>query len=659
MLAAAAQTDSKKEAKALLEKAAKEPLIRHWSLLQLGRHLKEAGNAEEAKKTLKKVDNSSAAWIESELLLLELDPMRELPLAPKQLKSLLSRSRRSDLHPSLLWVLAQKKRTKGEDATAFHKFQELRKQYPDSEYASKAREAMTQIATKDPSLQTLAESFIEVDLLKREKEYELALEKLERIIDSVTPTADSYYQALLTKVDLLRRTKQNSVADNLLGVISTDAPGELSGKALLIRAKNLWNVNKHKEALRLIDLIQKRGATSALKNESLYIQGRIFEELDSTSSAEDSYKSLLRRKPAQGLKLKTLRQLAWLYFRNKQLEKAVPTFSELRKDIVKQLALDSDSPARRFELEELKYHANYWMLVAQARLSRNQAQYNSLSKTFRSKEFQEKLREELQHASYPQYYSSKLNLQQKDVSEHSESQCPVPLSKKLALLLSRLTEAGLYDFARHEINWLFVAQSSGDSDDNESIDRVRRILLLSKYAKPMQSIREAEWYLIDAAPESVPKDCRARIHDAAFPKPYLEMFENASKQTSVPMDLLLAISRTESHFDPQARSVKDAQGLMQLLPSTAKAEGMSDDQDLFDPQLNIELGSKHFSGLLKQYDSKEYAIAAYNAGATAVERWRSRYPDLSAEEWVEMIAYPETKKYVKKVLTASQQYKTP
>ena len=97
---------------------------------------------------------------------------------------------------------------------------------------------------------------------------------------------------------------------------------------------------------------------------------------------------------------------------------------------------------------------------------------------------------------------------------------------------------------------------------------------------------------------------------------------------------------------------------MQLIESTAKLEGLKKNESLFDPKVNIRLGSKHIARLLKKYDGEKiYAIAGDNAGGTAVKRWRTRHPELSAHEWVEQISYPETKKYVKKVIAAESYYK--
>jgi len=99
-----------------------------------------------------------------------------------------------------------------------------------------------------------------------------------------------------------------------------------------------------------------------------------------------------------------------------------------------------------------------------------------------------------------------------------------------------------------------------------------------------------------------------------FPCPLL--FELAARDTSLPLPLLIAVARVESRVDQRARSNRGAQGLLQVLPSTAKALGL----DASSARTNVLAGARYLRQLLVRFGSADLALAAYNAGPAAVAR---------------------------------------
>lgn len=113
--------------------------------------------------------------------------------------------------------------------------------------------------------------------------------------------------------------------------------------------------------------------------------------------------------------------------------------------------------------------------------------------------------------------------------------------------------------------------------------------------------------------------------------------------------ILQAIIKEESHFNPYAKSVAGASGLMQLMPATFNE--ISKNSDIFSEEDNIKAGSIYYSRLKKSLSNKDlYAISAYNGGIGSVTSWFTRLVYNDVDEYVEQIPYPETKNYVKKVL---------
>ncbi len=126
--------------------------------------------------------------------------------------------------------------------------------------------------------------------------------------------------------------------------------------------------------------------------------------------------------------------------------------------------------------------------------------------------------------------------------------------------------------------------------------------------------------------------------------------------------LILSIIRQESEFDTSARSRVGAQGLMQLMPYTAKTVskqaklGYSKSKLTTDPEYNINLGSHYIAGLINQYKgSYPFATAAYNAGPKRVKYWKKinknpQKKQIDYVDWIELIKFKETRNYVQRVL---------
>jgi soluble lytic murein transglycosylase len=147
-----------------------------------------------------------------------------------------------------------------------------------------------------------------------------------------------------------------------------------------------------------------------------------------------------------------------------------------------------------------------------------------------------------------------------------------------------------------------------------------------------------------------------------YPRAFWNLVAPAAQSTGLDPYLLLALTRQESLFDPEARSPSDAQGLMQLLPSTARRVAAESGiggatLDLSDPALNVELGTTYLKKLFEMFGGNPFkAVAAYNGGEHAVERWNARFAG-DDDEWVENIDFHETRDYVKKVLGGLREYR--
>jgi soluble lytic murein transglycosylase-like protein len=163
-------------------------------------------------------------------------------------------------------------------------------------------------------------------------------------------------------------------------------------------------------------------------------------------------------------------------------------------------------------------------------------------------------------------------------------------------------------------------------------------------ALPWVALLAAAWVAAQAQAATAPAffvPCRLMKPTAPavakIDAPYARIVETASRAHGVEERLVHALIWAESSYDPKAVSPSGAEGLMQLMPATAKRYGV---RDAFDPKQNIDGGVKHLRELLDQFDGDlELVVAAYNAGANAVVRAGNRIPP-----------YPQTEAYVPKVI---------
>jgi soluble lytic murein transglycosylase-like protein len=188
--------------------------------------------------------------------------------------------------------------------------------------------------------------------------------------------------------------------------------------------------------------------------------------------------------------------------------------------------------------------------------------------------------------------------------------------------------------------------------------RIRTLLLLVTAAALAPTAAEAQIYAwrdangtlvlsdrqIDApttvyAVEGAPKYRTTKAVSPAAAR-YDDIVQEYSSRESVRPELVRAVIQVESAYNERATSPKGAMGLMQLMPGTAAELGVLDP---YDPAQNIRGGTRYLRRLLDKYDGDErLALAAYNAGSGAVDRYGKNVPP-----------YRETQDYVKKVRAAA------
>ncbi|HJT67880.1 MAG TPA: transglycosylase SLT domain-containing protein [Pyrinomonadaceae bacterium] len=221
-------------------------------------------------------------------------------------------------------------------------------------------------------------------------------------------------------------------------------------------------------------------------------------------------------------------------------------------------------------------------------------------------------------------------------------------------LANSLLSLGLYDEALPE----FLTGSAVKNATPVS-DQAYTIAKLSLQAGlPNRAVRFAEqvWkgipadFVVDLAPRD--------LVEMLYPVPFRESLLKHAPSRNVDPRLVLSIARQESRFQPEAKSVAAARGLMQFIPATArdvaaalKLPNFTQD-DLYDADTAILLGAQYLSDLFKQFPDQPQAVAgAYNGGADNLARWIARSRSNDPDRYVPEIGFSQTKDYVYKVLT--------
>ena len=216
-----------------------------------------------------------------------------------------------------------------------------------------------------------------------------------------------------------------------------------------------------------------------------------------------------------------------------------------------------------------------------------------------------------------------------------------------------------YEHQHKFLDKLIKLQDFEILDEYTSQDEFLKSWVLYKKGEPTQAMLIARNAMDTLSEKPDKNDKRWRL---VYPILYYQEIIEAADKAGTNAPLMLALTREESYFNPEAMSAVGAKGLMQLMPATAKdiasRHGITN-YNLFNPKQNILLGNYYYAFVKSQLNGMDVSsIAAYNGGTGAVNTWKSTLIYHDTDSFIEQIPYPETKTYVKKVLRSYWNYIT-
>ena len=359
---------------------------------------------------------------------------------------------------------------------------------------------------------------------------------------------------------------------------------------------------------------------------------------DEDALAADAFEELYKKFPTGERAERAAWKAGWWSYKNGDYAEAARTF---------------DRAAQTFPRSNYRPSFLYWSARSHAKLDRGA-------------DALERLR--VVHADYGNSYYGRLASQKltgRDAAVGATDRAAMVSRQPVSIEIPRpptearirtLLAAGLYDDAVNELRHAQRAWGGSPALDAtlawayQQKGELRRAITLMRRAYPQFLTRGGH-------------DLPIEIQQVIFPLTYWSIIKKHAAARDLDPYLIAALIAQESTFDPKIRSSANAWGLMQIVPSTGRRLARSlgvrrfRTSMLTNAELNVRMGTLHFSQLVRKFGGTHFALASYNAGDSRVVRWKAERPGLDEDEFIDDIPFPETQNYVKRILGTAEDYR--
>lgn len=548
--------------------------------------------------------------------------------------------------------------------------------YPKHPSRKQAQQRFEALIRANPSLQppqtegTLlkqARAFFEAQWYKSAREHY-------EIIKKQYPKSTHMEECEFGIVDALFRSGQYEAGMKTLEQLSKDYASKdiaIAARAIYIIGSKYWNSDSNTQARKTMEQLITLYPKTVWTDNAMYVIGRIYQGEKAYADAATWYLNMYANYGGSSFAEESLWRAGWCYYLNAQYTEAIQAFEQ---------------GLSRFPDGSYIDDALYWLGRSQERLQQPAnavATYQRLIKTSSDTYYGLRATERLQALSaqvpvFPEPTGTEPDISH--VFAQMQQLLPADEYERISPHLSKIFElqsVGLRRYAAREADWAVSLIGEGADLFNTRETRDNQLLLryfnCRIYAAGGQYLKTIQWasqlestlkdeenhnftYRIDTFPY--------RLDTVKYPLGYWDLITTQAAANELDPFLVAAIIRQESAYDPDAQSHADARGLMQVLPSTgeriAKALGAKDftASQLYDPEISIMFGTAYFAQMLERFEGNIYrAIAAYNAGPKATNKWWPEEGDVDQEVIIENISYRETRNYVKRILRDQYQYR--
>jgi soluble lytic murein transglycosylase len=616
----------------------KYPALADYALFFLGSAERDNGDNQSAAATFRRLsfdfpqsvfaDQASLQYAEIEFNLGRLTDAQAAAAA------LVARSPAADIDQQARLVQARAAFGLGDVQGAFRQLQELRDKYPQGATDGEARTLAYSIAAAHPTLidtDSLGYHRREAALLLREGHSTLALSQADEAL-ALGPPPSVHAELLYLKARALRaNTEREMIA--LQAYLKYAPHGEKAPDTLYRLGHLQWRSGDTKTARATFTRLVEGYPARDLAPAAMFDIGRTYEDDDDWDLARAEYLRMVKSYPHSKETADARFRAPFALYMTGHFGAAALEFASMRTMAA--------SPSERDGLY-------YWHARSMERSGQSVAAtaiYQRLAQSTESNYYPELAARRI--AASPARLAADRTLQLDDTAP---SVAPGSLA---AFHLSRVVT-----LKRLGLNYLEGPELRALADGNSSDPRMRDFVFAELQ-------RTGDWYTAIEIAVRLENDGAldsSMTERLRYPRAYWDTIAPAASGNALDPYLVLALMRQESLFNPQARSVSDARGLMQLLPTTADRVGPSAGVEqaslrLYDPSLNVRVGTAYLKNLFEMFGGDPFkAVAAYNAGEHAVQQWDVKYPG-DDDQWVENIGFRETRDYVKRVIGGLREYR--
>ena len=589
------------------------------------------------------------------------------------------------LVPSALLYIGRSYLEEGESEQAATYFRQIWIRWPDLPQAQESQAYLDQLQSKSVSVPapTPEERLMRAKRLADTLHYDEALRETEALFE--TEAGGPLRKSLLQQIGSLQyQLRRFESARRSFETLAHEQTGQLVYPEIAVWLGRI--AYRQGDEARLVQLESELAANPAERNRPerarlLFLLGNLYEDHQKSEKAQAIYQQLFDVFPFDPLAQEAAWHLGWMAYRTSRWDQAAADFERF---------------VLAYPKSSLAIQVLYWKAMSREKLGEADQAVSAYRQTcgithhsyycYRAKERLRSLETLKEQASTPgdrpfptdpvslsgsvetilspfektPMLSDGYRLFPEGVTRFPDED---PVATDSAVLFSEgsppiqeLFLLGLETEAANELDRL-AQKSNGDKKRFLALNRI--LADHGQYAKAFRNLRLYAPEFRDRTEDDFPLD----FWQITYPQGMREEVGLITQDIQVDPNLVTAVIREESSYDPEAVSSVGALGLMQLMPVTAQwvakridLESFSRDQ-LYFPSVNIKLGAHYLAFLLDRFKGdRVLAVAAYNAGPDMVDRWKGAISTSDQDEFLEAIPFQETRSFVKRVMRSYHEY---